>query len=56
MAESRIDAALIERVRERIGVDWRRTGEGPRFRADPYNRDPALLARMGSEEKLAELR
>ena len=31
--------------------------DGPTFRADPYNRDPALLARMAAgEEQMAELR
>jgi L,D-transpeptidase YcbB len=30
---------------------------GPKFRADPYDRDPALLARMfGSDERMATLR
>ena len=33
------------------------TAEGPKFRADPYDRDPALLARMfPADERMAELR
>ncbi len=28
---------------------------GPQFRADPYNRDPALLARMGGDDTPSEL-
>ena len=28
MSESRIDAALIERIRDRLNDEWRRTGDG----------------------------
>ncbi len=50
MAEGRIDARLIERVRERIKDDWRRTGDGDWQRTPdelrPKRHSPSLAAAM----------